>query len=115
VIVKPDHYSQTNSLLFGLEKLVCVSIVQKPVKPEDIGRINEICKANFETLKQRDEEERKRLQEEAEKKRKQEEEEAEKKRALKAQEDSDSDSSQESDEDEEQAGEPKEKKGEVID
>jgi len=111
VLIKPTHYTQTNNLLFGLEKLLCVSTVQRAVKPEDIDRINEICKANYETLKKRDEEERKRLAEEAEKRRKQEEEEAEKRNALKAQADSDSEGSEGSEDDEESGGKNDEGEG----
>lgn len=40
VIVRPEHYTQTNALLFGLEKMVSVSTVQKTLTPAEVERVN---------------------------------------------------------------------------
>lgn len=40
VIVRPEHYTQTNALLFGLEKMVSVSTVQKSLTPAEVERVN---------------------------------------------------------------------------
>jgi len=40
IIVHPDHYTQTNSLLFGLEKMVSVSTVQKTLTLAEVERVN---------------------------------------------------------------------------
>lgn len=40
VIVRPEHYTQTNPLLFGLEKMVSVSTVQKSLTPAEVERVN---------------------------------------------------------------------------
>ena len=45
VIVHPDHFTETNSLLFGLEKLVSVSTVQKTLTPAEVEVVNEAIAA----------------------------------------------------------------------
>ena len=50
VILKPEHYTQTNALLFGLEKMVSVSTVQKSLKPDEVEKVNSSIKENFEKV-----------------------------------------------------------------
>jgi len=45
IIVHPDHYTETNSILFGLEKMVSVSTVQKTLTPAEVERVNSVLSA----------------------------------------------------------------------
>jgi len=47
IIVHPDHYTQTNALLFGLEKMVSVTILQKTLSPAEVERVNSVISASL--------------------------------------------------------------------